>query len=334
MTLPSTPYLPVLFPDQAVGLNFYGYRAPTRAVANLATPYASNVDAGNDHNKWRDQQIQTLLDARYNNKRKDEFIRGILPSSMTFTARSTSSRKLNASIHGGVAKTNEGRKIIDELLGQRKTQYATLASSAFDTPTPPGSSVLAPLTPEESAPYDSAMVVLADSIQTGYVDRTLLEQLTKANTALISIGAQLSADQIAEYMRGLNAMTTSVESIISTAPTQGPTALAATSKKILETLILGLKRQYKIFEMLVKRVYEPVSVKQQLLNMEQGKKLPTEVASIFREGPAFTRTTAAQAVFPGTPAEKVAKIRTAQTWVERIRNGTLPNAFAPVPDEG
>jgi hypothetical protein len=332
MTLPSTPYLPVLFPDQAVGLNFYGYRAPSRPVANLVTPYASNVDAGNDHNKWRDQQIKTLIDARFNNRRKDEFIRGILPSSMTFTARSTSSRKLNA-MHGGVAVTNEGRKLIDERLAQRKTQYATLASSSFDTPAPPGSSVLPPLTAEGSAPYDSAMVSLADSVQTGYVDRTLLEQLTKANAALISIGSQLYADQIAEYMGGLNSLTSSVEAIIETSPSQGPTALAATSKKILETLLLGLKRQYKIFEMLAKKVNEPVSIKQQLLNLEQGKKLPTELASVLRVGPAGVRTTALQPIHVGTPASQQTRIRAAQTWVERIRNGTLPNAFAPVPEE-
>lgn len=332
MTLPSTPYLPVIFPDEAVALNLYGYRTPTRAIANIAVPYASNIESGNDHNKWRDQQIQVLLDARFNNKRKDELMRGILPSSITFTARNTSSRKLNA-IHGGVAVTNEGRKLIAERLDQRKLQYAGLASSSFETPAPPGSSVLPPLTPEQSAPYDSAMVSLADSVQTGYVDRTILEQLVKANAALISIGSGLYEDQIAEYMRGLNALTSSVESILDTSPAQGPTALAATSKKILETLLLGLKRQYKIFETLAKNVNQSVSVKQQLLNMEQGKKLPTELASLIKQGPAGVRTTAQQRIFPATSAEKAAKIQGARTWLERIRTGTLPNAFAPIPEE-
>lgn len=329
MTLPSTPNLPVLFPDQANALNFFGYRPPTRPIARITEFYASNIDAGNVHNNFRDQQIKLLLDARQNNKRKELLMRGMIPSSLTFTAR-----KLNA-MCGGVAKTNEGRKLIDERLAQRKIQYANLSTAGFDTPAPPGSSVLPPLTPDVTASYDDAMISLADSVQTGYVDRNLLDNLAKANSALISIGALLEPSQIAEYMRGLNTLTSSVEGLIETAQTSGPNSagFSAGSRKTLETLLLGLRRQYTIFEMLNRKVNESPTIKQKLLLMEQGRKLPTEVSTILRQGgPRPLVVTAESEPVAGESQQATRRRAAAQTWVERIRNGTLPDSFAPHPD--
>lgn len=319
MTLPSTPNLPVIFPSESVFLNYRGFQPFQAPHFQVNHPLASNIESGLDHNKWRDQKIQSLMDARLNNRRRDEFITGHLPSTMTFTARDSSSRKLT----GGVAVTAEGRKIIAERLQQRKAQLDVLGQSSFSGPAPPGSSVLPPLTPEATAPYDDAMTSLADAIQTGYIDRTLLEQIAKANSALISVGAYLSDNQIAEYTRYLTSMINSVEALIELGPEKGAASggWGGATKKILDTLLLALRRQFKILDMLNKKLDEPVSVKQQLLNIEQGKKLPTEVDTLLRKGPFSVGTKAREGVTLRTPSSETEKAR---YWMEFIRTGRDP----------
>ena len=318
MTLPSTPNLPVIFPSESVFLNYRGFQPFQAPYFEVDHPLASNIGAGLDHNKWRDQKIQSLMNARLNNKRRDQFMTGHLPSSITYTACNTSSRKLT----GGVAVTAEGRKIIAERLQQRKAQLDVLGQASFSGPAPPGSSVLPPLTPEVTAPYDDAMTALSDAIQSGYYDRSVLENLAKANSALISVGAFLSDSQIAEYLRYLTSMTYSVESLIQSESGR-PNVGSQAPKKLMEALLIGLRRQYKILDLLNKKLDEPVSVKQQLLNIEQGKKLPTEVETMLYKGPKRTSTKGEEEKEPKRYPGK----SSAQDWLTLIREGREPESF-------
>lgn len=333
MTLPTTnPPYPVVYPDEAILLNFYGTQPLHRSIANYVEPYESKEGSGRVHNTWRDDKIKSLIDARFNNELKHEYHMGYKPSTLTYTAKD--SRK---PLYGGVVETPEGKLMIKERLEQRKTQYDSLGTASFSTALPIGSSILPPLTPQMTAPYDDAMTTLADAIQSGYIDRTLLEALTKANSALISVGPLLSDTKINDYMNYLNSMTQSVEALISDLPESGTNVSGLNprvTKRILDSLLLGLTRQYKVLNALNKIVYEPINVKQQLLHMEQGKKLPTEIENIYKKGPAgLDLVSKAEKRLPttATATESVASrqepILRARTWLDAIRTGKLPKAF-------
>jgi hypothetical protein len=314
--------MPVIFPDQAILLNTRGYHMARRPVAKydpfLETPRTPAQDV---QQSWRAEAAQRVMDGLHNNATKDRLLTGHLPSSITYNGRTP-----RGNLRGGTIKTPQGQRLLNNQLGQRITQLNTLAASAWGSPTQQLSSVLPPAPATMTAAMDNAFVALSDAVQTGSVDRSLLEGLNAANSALLNVGASLYPEQIAQYIRYNDQLQLSVEALLDNviSASTGAYALPTDKKKILTTLDSGLKRQRKVLEKLNDNVYASVADKKLLLNSSRSQLVTQAFGLLEQRGPLGVVSTATRPLPPTTQllARRAAseRSRAAQDYLTRIRD--------------
>lgn len=286
MTL-STYHLPVIFPDEAVVLNYKGFQSPPQPKMRVEDylKYPEG-ESGRVHSSWGADAHKKAMEFVENNRRKDAILRGYIPSTNTVNRRDSKkplyrspeyADALGSKLYGGVVTTREGQQLLVEKLQQRIQSLNDLDASAFGAPSKEVSAVLAPPTGLETQPIDDAFVELADSIQSGYINPSTISALQKANSAIVAVGPYLDSNQIAEYIRINDTLTQSVFALQDVGAERGAAAVSAESKRLLNTLQQGLERQRKLLEDLNKKAFYSVADKKLLLSSSQRELLPTTI---------------------------------------------------------
>lgn len=321
-TLPTYPNLPVLFPDQAYAMNMHGIRQFPPLVASAWIGMPGKADLETVHEERKRQSDQSVLSGLRANMTADQRLRGVLPSTLTYNGRNSRkpmyvspeyantgrtvdyesqfmrTREGLAPLYvGGVVTSPEAVRILQERIRERKSQLDTLTSSAWGSPTEQISGVIPRPSETAVSPLMNAMVQLADAVQTGAIDRSLVEATSKANEALIAVGSSLYPDQVADLIRQNDTLQLSIEAIQSTAAPSGLYALKAEQKRILSAVLLALKRQRETLETLNEYIYYSPSEKDMVLGKQRGRLAPKKFAQLVAERP-FGVETAAQGPIP------------------------------------
>jgi len=340
MTL-STYHLPVLFPDEAISLNYKGYQSPATPKHHLANFLISPQGEAQDvHQKWCNDAHARVRNYVSNNVSKDKTIRGYKPSTLNVNRRYTKKPKyvapeyMNAMgsnlyyggrmLSGGVITTPEGQALLNDKLRQRIESLNTLDASAWGSPAGEVSAVLPPPTNLETQIVDDAFVQLADIVQSGFITSAVIDALAKANSSLLQIGAYLSPEQIADYVRTNDSLQLSVRAIKETGATTSDYGVKGEAKRLLTILASNLKRQRKVLESLSKIAYYGLPEKQLYLSSVRSELLPAELAAI-RGTPTsvFGLEQSANVPITGVPSEQAAKLErrtTARALRQQIRN--------------
>jgi len=227
---------------------------------------------------------------------------------------------------GGTVSTQDGQRLINDRLQQRIIQLNALDASAWGSPTRQLSAVLPAPEPEDTYPIDSAMIVLADAVQTGAITGDLIDAVNKANSAIIQVGAILTDEQIAGLLQVNSNIYYSVLALLSDVTgTAGKFSLSAERKRILEAVKSGLLRQEKVLQLLNKNVYESTRDKQILLQQERGSLLKESSALLREKGAYGIKSIASRKVsqFPET-ASAVAENRRTQEAQRLLARQGLP----------
>lgn len=219
MTYQSSPYFPVLFPDEAYRMNRVGVRSMR------VTPTASlDIEVGT-RNPWLSDAVRMVHAGLETNKRKEQGMLGhinttsrsqryALPASRSsihngrFPGMEYSSAGLafrgGAMCGAGNTETPEGRRYIqDVLLKRRIEEYANLKSGIFSETATTG--IPPPMNPE-TVPVDVNITQLQDLIASGTVPSRTLGIVKSVATSLYKIGEQLTASQISKYLDVLTDM--------------------------------------------------------------------------------------------------------------------------------
>jgi len=339
MTL-STYHLPVLFPDEAVSLNYKGYQLPYNPKFHLADFLTSpEGEAQHVHQKWSNEAHARVGNYVSNNASKDKTIRGYKPSTLNVNRRDTKKplyvapeymNAMSSSLYGqrmlsgGVVTTPEGQALLNDKLRQRIESLNTLDASAFGSPAGEVSSVLPPPTNLETQTVDDAFVQLADIVQSGFITSAVIDALAKANSSLLQVGAYLFPEQIAEYVRTNDSLQLSVRAIKETGATTSDYGVKGEAKRLLSILSSNLKRQRKVLEALNKISYYGLPEKQLYLSSVRSELLPAELASI-RGAPSsvFGLEQSANVPITGLPSEQASKLErrtAARALRQQIRN--------------
>lgn len=332
MTL-STYHLPVIFPDEAVVLNYKGYQSPPQPKFKVEH-YLKYPEGQSErvHNRWAEDAHAKALEFVSNNKRKDKILQGLVPSTNTVNRRNSKKplyrspeymTAFGSQLYGGVVTTRQGQELLNEKLQQRIQSLNDLDSSAWGAPSKEVSGVLAPPSGLITQPIDDAFVSLSDAVQSGYISSTLLDALNRANSAIVQIGAYLTPDMIAEYIRINDSLEQSTQALFSISASAGVTALSGETKRILNTLLSGLKRQRKLLEDLNKKAYYSIADKKLLLEHSRSQLLPAEISKIRGTPSAVYGLEATQRAVPvGTPAKQAeisARSALARGYLQSIR---------------
>jgi len=334
--------LPVLFPDEAVSLNYKGYQPPATPRHHLADFLTSPQGEAQDvHQKWRNESHVRVGNYVSNNVSKDKTIRGYKPSTLNVNRRDTKKplyvapEYMNAMgsnlyyggqrmLSGGVITTPEGQALLNDKLRQRIESLNTLDASAWGSPAGEVSSVLPPPTNLETQVVDDAFVQLADIVQSGFITSAVIDALAKANSSLLQVGAYLFPEQIADYVRTNDSLQLSVRAIKETGATTSDYGVKGEAKRLLSILASNLKRQRKVLEELSKIAYLGLPEKQLYLSSVRSQLLPAELASI-RGTPTsvFGLEQSANVPITGVPSEQASKLErrtAARALRQQIRN--------------
>jgi hypothetical protein len=193
MTYQSSPYYPIIFPDQAAKLNMYGYEDPK---PNRFSHIDLQPAAHDSHVSWKDQADRLVYAKSRNTKSAEsDMLKG--PHSVKGKCYTT---KRYDFVGGNVMGSSRPASIqpqLDALLKDRVEQYAGIYSAGFDAVSP--ERLYVPVPKVESFPVDTMFTTLFQYVDLGDL-KNALKQTNIVITTLLSNADKLEKDSLDTYL--------------------------------------------------------------------------------------------------------------------------------------
>jgi len=185
---------PIIFPDQAAALNPYGYQP---APGNLVV-LKHLLPAGHDaHVSWKKDADRLAMAKVLNTKLAERSMLQGLPSrkgSHYTTTRGPAGHPLR----GGTVWTQQGERMVGDLLRDRKAQLDAVHTASFEEVSPER---LSEVTPEvETFKLDKMFADVLSSLAEGLVELTLVSTLNTAGEILATQSEKIPEHKFAEYL--------------------------------------------------------------------------------------------------------------------------------------
>ena len=282
-TLQSSPFFPVIWPDQAYAMNragvAYGKDAMQTKLLHLegtTSPWLkTTVEQVHQRVRENERKSRGMEGHDSMNARSQRYIRPASRSAVQngkFPGMEYSSAGF-AFRGGGNTETAEGRKFIQKLLKNRIAQYDALELGTFPASMPPQEKVSA-----NTVAIDSALSALRDQLSASAIGSNTLDAYNKFQTALLQSGSTLTDSQISKYASIIGNMQEMIRSFIAL-----PANQASADKKRIGTAIgTELARAQEILSTLMRAVYESPAVRE-----TQARSLQSQLLTI--PSPAYRR---------------------------------------------
>ena len=194
MTYQSSPMYPIIFPDQAAALNPYGYQP---APGNLVV-LKHLLPAGHDaHVSWKKDADRLAMAKVLNTKLAEHSMLQGLPSrkgSHYTTTRGPAGHPLR----GGTVWSQQGERMVGDLLRDRKAQLDAVHTASFEEVSPER---LSEVTPEvETFKLDKMFADVLSSLAEGSIEVNLISTLNMAGEILATQSEKIPERKFAEYL--------------------------------------------------------------------------------------------------------------------------------------
>ena len=185
---------PIIFPDQAAALNPYGYQP---APGNLIV-MKHLLPAGHDaHPSWKKDADRLAMAKVLNTKLAERsMLQG--PPSRKGSHYTTTRGPAGHPLRGGTVWSQQGERMIGDLLRDRKTQFDAVHSASFEEVSPER---LSEVTPEvETFKLDKMFADVLSALAEGSVEMTLISTLNTAGEILATQSEKIPERKFAEYL--------------------------------------------------------------------------------------------------------------------------------------
>lgn len=198
MTYQSSPMYPIIFPDQAAALNPYGYQP---APGNLVV-VKHLLPAGHDaHVSWKKEADKLAMAKVLNTKLSERsMLQG--PPSRKGSHYTTTRGPAGHPLKGGTVWTQQGERMVGDLLRDRKAQLDAVHTASFEEVSPER---LSDVTPEvETFKLDKMFADVLSSLGEGLVEINLSSTLNTAGEILATQAEKIPERKFAEYLGTLD----------------------------------------------------------------------------------------------------------------------------------
>lgn len=274
-TYQTSSMYPVIFPDQANAMNFFGV-GPMKP-AHLPSLQELSVESF-PHSTWKKEADEKVRAQLKSNKLKESGMLGMRNT----TARSQryerpASRSAvqngvfpgheyltSAGLRGGVITSPEGREWLRKRLHNRIVEYDAIAKGDFSQGPPPAIDLRPKFTM-----LDSLFQQVFDQFSTGVFSSGLIDTMSRLLNAYLDAGPTFDANELGPYAESIQKLTEAIRSYEGEADEAGlfgERALAEENKRVILFARKTLVNMNKITEEIARTIYMTIPQRKNIMD--------------------------------------------------------------------
>lgn len=365
MTYQTSPYMPWIFPDEAIRMNRLGvhpmrphYVAPMDADIGQASPWADEARQVALNRVYNTQQAKLGMEGKANTTARSQryerpMSRSAVPNGVFHG--SPMEYVTSGGLRGGVITTKEGQEWLQRRLQQRIGEYDAISSGNFSKGPPRELPV---------SPYieiDSLLSQIFSAFGTGSFTSSTADALNRLLQGFIKIGSVIEPSQLGNYARAVQKLTETIRGyrggevgiaydrpniegqLMGEAPAPAIYNPAEERLRLVQTMQQTLKLIDGAIREIARVINDPISAREQVMSTLSQRLLGEQIGKFNPEYATANEPERAQAVqnVPGVPlgvssgrdllgptfAEQEQQRREQEAFNEEFNQGGLPAGY-------